>query len=98
MEASKPGLGLRAVEVRSGAPDALDRTSLRHSLGGVALLQRLWDAASTVESLHRRARDLRLAPVERPAAADLRRWPAAARFRQCPRCRPRLPPRPGAAS
>ena len=58
------------------------RRGLRHADGRAAVLQRLRAAAGAVEPVHRRARDLRGAPPERPAAARLRGRPAAARLRQ----------------
>ena len=51
----------------------------------LALLQRLRHAPGALEPLHRRARDLRLAAAQRPAAADLRGRAAAARLRPCAR-------------
>ena len=55
---------------------------LRHPDGRAALLQRLRDAAGAVEPVHRRARDLRVAVPERPAAGDLRGRAPAARLRE----------------
>ena len=71
----------------------MHRRGLRDPDGRAALLQRLRHAAGAVEPVHRRARDLRVAPAQRPAAADLRRRAAAARLRERPRRRARLPAR-----
>ena len=45
--------------------------------------QRLRPRPGALQPLHRRARDLRLAPAQRPAADDLRGRPAAPRLRAC---------------
>ena len=98
-QAAAARLGLRAVEVRSGAavPDG--------RRGPTAC--RRWRCASSTSTaprqalsnpVHRRAGDLRVAPAQRPAAADLRRRPAAPRLRQRPRRRAGLPPGAGAPS
>ena len=73
------------------------RPRLRHPDHGLALLQRLRHAPGALQSLHRRAGDLRLAAAQRPSAADLRGRPAAARLRPRARRRPRLPGRARAA-
>ena len=58
--------------------------------GRAALLQRLRRAAGALEPVHRRRRDLRLAPAERPAAARLRGRAPDARLHRRPRHRARL--------
>ena len=65
-------------------------SGLRRAGGRAALLQRLRPAPGALEPLHRRARDLRLAPAERPRAGRLRGRRPAARLRQRRRRRPRL--------
>ena len=84
-------LDLRADEVRPGAHVPALRRGLRRARGRAALLQRLRPAPGALEPLHRRARDLRLAPAERPRAGRLRGRRPAARLRPRRRRRPRLP-------
>ena len=84
-------LGLRAVEVRPGAHVPDDRRGVRDPDGRAAVLQRVRHAPGAVESVHRRAGDLRGAAAEPAAAADLRGRPAAARLRQRLRRRARVP-------
>ena len=88
---ARPLVGLRALEVRPGAPLPDDRRDLRHPRRGPALLQRLRPPPGAVQPLHRRAGDLRLAPAQRQSAADLRGRRAAAGLRQRPRHRPGVP-------
>ena len=89
IEAPDPRLGLRAHEVRAGAPDADAGPRLRHGGRGAAAVERLRAGPGALESLYRRAGDLRLAPAQRPAADDLRGRRAAARLRPCRRRRRR---------
>src|SRR5687768_17109398 len=56
-----------------------------------ALLQRVRHPPVALEPLHRRPRDLRLAPAERQRAAHLRGRAAAPRLRLRPRCRAGVP-------
>ena len=58
--------------------------------GGAAALQHVRPAAGALESVHRRARDLRVAAAERAAAAHLRGRAAAARLRLGARRRARV--------
>ncbi len=83
VEAPGPRLGLRAQQIRAGAPDADARAGLRHGRRGAAAVERLRPRPGALEPLHRRARDLRLAAAQRPAADDLRGRPAAPRLRPC---------------
>ena len=76
------------TQIRPGAADADPRAGLRHGRRGAAALQRLRPRPGALEPLHRRARDLRLAPAQRQAADDLRGRPAAARLRPCRGRRP----------
>ena len=93
MEAPGARLGLCADQIRAGAADAHRRAGLRHGSRGAAALQRLRPGPGALQSLYRRARDLRLAAAQRPASDGLRGWPAAPRFRACRGRRARLPAR-----
>ena len=57
------------------------RRGVQRAGARAALFQRLRDAPGALEPLHRRARDLRVAPPERPAAARVRGRAPAARLR-----------------
>src|SRR5207253_7973155 len=57
-------LGLRALQIRPGAPLPDDGPRLQPPYRRAAVLQRLRDAASAGKPVHGRARDLRRAPPE----------------------------------
>ena len=92
-QAPGAALGLRHRQVRAGAPDPDPHPPVRHGGRGAAALEHLRARPGALEPLHRRARDLRLAHRQRPAADGLRGRPAAPRLRPRPRRRPRLPAR-----
>ena len=66
------------------------RLGVRNPDRRAAPLQHVRPAAGALEPVHRRARDLRGAAAEQPAAADLRRRTAASRLRLGPRRRARV--------
>ena len=82
-EAPEPRLGLCHDEIRAGTADAhrcAAPTAWRAWRCGCSMST---GRVRRFQSLYRRARDLRLAPAERRAAAGLRGWRAAARLRAC---------------
>ena len=90
VEAPCPRLGLRARQIRPGAPHADAFAGLRHGRRGAAAVERLRPRPGALEPLHRRARDLRVAAAQRQAADDLRGRPSAPRLRPCRGRRPRF--------
>ena len=91
-----PLVDLRAHEVRPGARVPRRRCRVRDPDRRAAALQHVRPAAGALEPVHGRARDLRVAVAERPAAADLRGRAAAPRLRLRARRRARVRARAGA--
>ena len=100
-QAADPDVDLRGHQARSRGDVPRHRRRLRHPDRRAALLQRLRARPGALESVHRRGRDLRLAPAERQRPPiDLRGRPAVARLHprvatssraSCSRSSPRAP-------